>query len=116
MTKMIAVCGLDCTACDGYQATKANDDAMKEQAAARWRVEYSNPKVDAAYVTCDGCLSGGRLGGHCLECSVRICGVARGVTSCGLCDEYEGCATIADFVAYVPHVKPTLDAIRAARP
>src|SRR5512137_1787119 len=104
MPRLIAVCGLDCASCGGYKATQANDDAMKEQVAAQWRVEYGNPKVDAAYVTCDGCLSTGRLGGHCMECSVRICGVGRGVANCGLCGEYDRCATIADFVGYAPFV------------
>ena len=46
---------LDCASCDGYLATQANDEAAKDPAAARWRMEYGNPNVDVAYVTCDGC-------------------------------------------------------------
>ncbi len=30
----IAVCGLDCAACDAFIATKSNDDAMKAKVAA----------------------------------------------------------------------------------
>ena len=30
MPRMTAVCGLDCAACDGYKATQANDQALKE--------------------------------------------------------------------------------------
>lgn len=115
MAAILGVCGLDCTACGGNVATKADDPAMKDKVAAQWRVEYSDPRVDALFVTCDGCLAGGRLGGHCLECSIRACGVRHGVANCGLCGEYENCAEIADFVAFVPRVKPTLDSFRAGR-
>lgn len=114
MSRLTAMCGLDCAACDGYRATQANDEAAKEAAAARWRTEYGNPNVDAAYVTCDGCLSSGRLSGHCLECNVRQCGLSHNVPNCAHCADYPSCATIADFVAYVPYVKPVLDEIRAS--
>jgi hypothetical protein len=113
MERMIAVCGLDCAQCEGYKATQANDEAAKERVAAHWREEYKAPNIDAAYVTCDGCLTvDGRLGGHCLECDVRACGTARGVPNCAHCDEYEACPTIAAFFEWVPQVKPVLDEIR----
>jgi hypothetical protein len=113
MEPMIAVCGLDCSQCEGYKATQADDEAQKERVAAHWREAYQAPNIDAAYVTCDGCLTvDGRLGGHCLECEVRACGMARGVPNCAHCDEYDSCATLAAFVDFVPSVKAVLDEIR----
>jgi hypothetical protein len=114
MTRLTATCGLDCAACDGYLATQANDDGAKEVAAARWRTEYGNPNVDAAYVTCDGCLSTGRLGGHCLECSIRQCGIAHQVPNCAHCSEYGSCAAIGEWLDHAPYLRPVLDDIRAA--
>jgi hypothetical protein len=110
---MYAVCGLDCAQCDGYKATQAKDEQAKEQVAARWRVEYGNPSVDAAYVTCDGYLSTGILGGHCEECDVRRCGVGKGVPTCGHCADFDGCGTMADFLAYAPFLRPTLETLKA---
>jgi hypothetical protein len=113
--RMIAVCGLDCATCDGYLATQAEDEAWKERVAAKWAKDYDSPNIDAAYVTCDGCLAfEGRLGGHCFECEVRACGVERHLPNCAHCAEYDSCQKIASFIEWVPQVKPTLDEIRAA--
>jgi hypothetical protein len=113
MAQMIAVCGLDCAACDAYKATQAKDEIAKEKIAAKWRTEYGNPKVDAAYVTCDGCLTtSGQLGGHCKECEPRLCAVGRGLANCGLCPEY-GCEKISGLLKYIPDAKARLDAIHA---
>ena len=112
MERMIAVCGLDCAQCEGYKATQANDEAEKERVAASWREAYNAPNIDAAYVTCDGCLTvDGRLGGHCLECDVRACGTARGVPNCAHCDDY-GCEKLAGFLAEVEVARQLLDEIR----
>ena len=113
MTPMYAICGLDCSQCDGYKATQARDEAAKEQVAARWRVEYGNSRIDAAYVTCDGCLSAGVLGGHCLECNVRQCGAGKGVPTCAHCQDFADCGTIAEFLTFAPFLKPTLERLRA---
>jgi hypothetical protein len=113
MAQGIGVCGLDCAACEAYLATQANDEAAKEKVAAKWRTEYNNPKADAAYVTCDGCLaSSGRLSGHCLECEPRLCAVARGYSDCAHCPDY-GCEKISALLAYIPEAKARLDGIRA---
>ena len=113
MATMIAVCGLDCAACEAYLATQANDEAAKEKVAAKWRTEFKNEKIDTAYVTCDGCLAeSGRLGGHCLECKPRLCAVERGLANCGLCAEY-GCGKISALLKFIPDAKARLDGIHA---
>lgn len=115
MERMIAVCGLDCAKCEAYLATQANDEAAKERVAAKWRKEYDAPHIDVAYVTCDGCLAfDGRLGGHCIECEIRACGVERGLPNCAHCPEYDSCKKLAGFFEFVPQVRATLDEIRAA--
>ncbi len=113
MTAMTAFCGLDCATCEAYLATQAGDEAAKERIAASWREFYKHPGIDAAYVTCDGCTNlTGRAGGHCLDCDIRACGVARGVANCAHCAGYEGCDKLARFFAMVPTCKETLDGIR----
>jgi hypothetical protein len=113
MESIIGVCGLDCAACEAYRATRAKDEAAKEKVAAKWRVEYNNPRIDAKSITCDGCLAAsGVLCSHCSECAPRLCAVERGLANCGLCPEY-GCEKISGLLQYIPEAKTRLDAIHA---
>ena len=112
MEIIVAYCGLTCTECEAYLATQANDRTALERVAAKWREEYHNPNVTVDYVICDGCLAGnGRLGGHCPDCDIRTCAVARGVTNCAYCDDY-GCDRLEGFFSFVPTARAALDAIR----
>ncbi|HOG45859.1 MAG TPA: DUF3795 domain-containing protein [Anaerolineae bacterium] len=113
MTLKIAFCGLDCSTCEAYLATQAKDEAEKERIAANWREFYQAPGITAAYVTCDGCTNlEGHAGGHCLECDIRACAIARQVANCAHCAEYEGCAKLERFFGFVPAAKATLDEVR----
>lgn len=113
MERVISVCGLICSECDGYIATQAGDEIGKEHVAAHWRRAFDNPAIDAAYITCDGCLAAsGRLGGHCTECDIRTCGITRGVPNCGLCPDY-ACARLEQFFGFMPAARATLDTIHA---
>ena len=112
MDKIIAYCGLTCTDCEAYLATQANDRAALERVAAKWREEFHAPNITIEYVICDGCLpDNGRLGGHCLECEIRACGLARGVANCAHCDDY-ACDKLEGFFGFVPTARATLVAIR----
>jgi len=115
MDRIVAFCGIVCNECEACVATQANDAAAKERVAAHWRQEYNSPRIDAAYVTCDGCLAfDGRLGGHCLECDIRQCGVARGVANCAYCPDF-GCDKLEGVLKYVPAARATLEEIRQSR-
>jgi hypothetical protein len=114
MEPIIAVCGLDCSVCAVCMATQAKDESAKEWVAAQWKTDDNNPEIDAAYVTCDGCLaSGGQLGGHCLECEPLLRAVGRGLPNYAHCPEY-ACEKINSLFAYLPDAKIKLDGIRAA--
>ena len=114
MDQLMAFCGLDCAACEAYQATKADDDAAKLELLERWRVEYNSPGMTLASVTCDGCTVDGRSGGYCNDCPVRACGKARGVANCAYCEDFKSCGTLQSFIADIPVAKANLEAIRAA--
>jgi hypothetical protein len=111
MDKIIAYCGLVCTDCPAYIATQADDREALERVAAQWREEYNVPGITVESVICDGCLNGGRKCGHCAECEIRACGVARGVVNCAHCADY-GCEKIEGFFSLVPHARTLLDEIR----
>ena len=115
MDRIVAYCGIVCSACKGYVATQANDVAALEEAAAEAREKFGVADATAESVRCDGCLSeeGVKIG-YCAECDIRACGVEHGVANCAHCDDYETCGTLAGFLTQVTGAKETLDAIRAA--
>jgi hypothetical protein len=114
MDSVIAYCGLVCTDCAAYVATQLGDRAALERVAAKWREEYNAPGMTAESIRCDGCLgSDGHKCGHCSECDVRACAMARAVANCAHCPDY-GCQTIEGFLSFVPDARARLDGIRAA--
>lgn len=114
MDKIIAYCGLVCSDCPAYIATQSDDRAALEQVAARWREEFNAPDMTVEYVICDGCLTDeGHKCGHCAECDIRACGVARGVVNCAHCADY-GCEKLEGFFGFVPDARAVLDGIRGS--
>ncbi len=116
MKRMIAYCGLVCSACDGYLATQANDTEWLERLAAHARSAYNAPETTINDVMCDGCKAEStRLCAYCAQCGIRACASARSVETCADCDEYETCAQLNEFVQMVPDARATLDSLRFAR-
>jgi hypothetical protein len=112
MAALIAFCGLDCSACEAYKATQADDLAWKERVVEQWKKEYGATNLDIKGVTCDGCTSlSGRWGAHCYECDIRLCGLQHGVSTCAACPEYV-CEKLEAFFQFVPTARQTLDALR----
>lgn len=116
MAELRAFCGLDCAKCEAHIATRAGNEAAKEKIAEKWRVDFQQPDITAANVTCDGCApAGGRLGGYTERCPVRACAAGRAVPTCAHCQDYGTCGTLATFLAMAPSLKPVLDSIRSSR-
>ena len=112
-TEMIAYCGLTCTSCDAYLATRNDDEARARTTAVAWSQQFGL-EVAVADVWCDGCLVGGKKCAHCGECAIRACARERAVESCGACDDYP-CPTVSELLAMVPEARARLDGIHAAR-
>jgi hypothetical protein len=114
MDRMIAYCGLVCTDCPAYKATKAGDPQALEGVAAQWREEYNAPTITAQWVACDGCVDAdGRKCGHCGECAIRACAVEHAVANCAHCADY-ACEKLQGFFAQVPDAKVVLDEVNAS--
>ncbi|TKJ42570.1 hypothetical protein CEE37_02455 [candidate division LCP-89 bacterium B3_LCP] len=111
--KMIAMCGLVCTECEAYIATKNNDQAAKEEVAKKWSEMYG-AEVTVKEVTCDGCQSTtGRLSSYASSmCEVRTCALEKQVTNCAHCQEY-ACEKLTEFYKIAPEAKKVLDEIHA---
>jgi hypothetical protein len=110
MDTMIAYCGLDCFQCEAFKATQAHDEAAKAEIAKKWQQAFNAPDITPAFVTCDGCLNEqGHLGGHCLECEIRACGVAKQVVNCGHCKDMKSCNKLSEILNMSPEAKANLE-------
>jgi hypothetical protein len=113
MERYVAPCGLLCSDCDSYNATKANDLEALQRVVEKWRVEYEAPDLTIATVACDGCLAtAGRLCGNCYECDIRACALGRGYENCAQCADYS-CAKTERFFGIAPRARAVLDELRA---
>jgi hypothetical protein len=86
MTEALACCGLSCSDCRAYIATKNKDGRLAAEVAKAW----SNPEegnYKAEDIWCEGCSSG-RLHGFCVKCPPRLCAKEKRLANCGLCKEY----------------------------
>ncbi len=86
--QMIAVCGLDCAACDAFIAAKNNDDAMKAKVAAEWS-KMNNVDISPEDINCEGCRTGSPvIFAYCTMCGIRKCAAEKQVPHCGACKDY----------------------------
>ncbi len=113
----ISPCGLVCSQCDAYRATRENSPEKLELVAADWRQRYQCDDIRAEFLACDGCLTpNGRKCYHCEHtCPIRPCAIAREVRVCSECPDYP-CEALQEFFSCVPaaqaeSMKQMLDAI-----
>jgi hypothetical protein len=106
METMIARCGLICTDCEAYRATRTMDHSTAQQVAEQWSKMF-NAQVLVDHVWCDGCLVGGKKCAHCGECEIRACAEKRGLANCGHCDEFS-CDTLTAFLRLAPGAREVL--------
>lgn len=110
MEKIVSFCGIICSECPAYLATKADDEAERVRVAGMWSEQYhANIKPEDIY--CDGCVGEGRKFSHCNECDFRLCGLEKQVETCAHCAEYS-CEKLSAFHQHVPEFKKNLDEIR----
>jgi len=111
--EMIAYCGIPCTECDTYLATRNEGDKSIAEVAKQWSKRF-NMNLTPEDINCDGCKSeGGTLFKSCAMCEIRQCGMAKGIDNCAHCDEYT-CEKLDQFLQMVPDIKQLLEGIRSS--
>ncbi len=112
MDGLIAACGLVCSDCDAYKATKNNDAEAVAKVAREWGQLFS-ADIKPEQVWCEGCMTDNeRKCSHCAECDIRDCVTSKGLDNCAACEQY-ACERISRFFENVPCCKGRLDEIRA---
>lgn len=110
MDLIIAACGLDCGACPAYVATMSNDAEALARLAEVWGKQFGFPP-DAAKVRCHGCVAtDGIQIGHCAECEMRLCAIAKGHGTCAECAGFP-CDKLSGFLKEVPEAKARLESL-----
>jgi len=88
MEEIIAYCGIICSDCEAYLATRAGDAEALARVAERWNREY-DLDYSGDDMWCDGCLDvGGRINSFCADCAIRVCAMGRGMINCAYCEDY----------------------------
>jgi hypothetical protein len=111
---MIAYCGITCTECPAYLASREDDDEKMAAVAKEWSEQFKSD-IAPADINCDGCQSpGGRIFNFCRLCEIRKCGREREMENCGHCAEYP-CRKVSFVLEAVPGARETLERVREAR-
>lgn len=101
MSQHIAMCGLDCSKCAAFIATEKDDDKLRARTAREWTARHqkkgdNRPPLKPEQINCRGCLSDGPLFLNCRTCTIRKCGLGKGITNCQQCSGYK-CNTLLAF-------------------
>jgi len=109
--KMISVCGLNCSECGAFIATKNNDDELRKKTAEEWSKAFKSD-IKPEDVRCSGCAStAGVVFNYCQVCEIRACGQKHKVANCAACPDY-ACDKLTAFFAMAPAAKSNLEEIR----
>lgn len=107
--QLIGVCGIVCSECGAYLATKNNDEALRKKTAEEWSKMFG-VDIKPESIDCVGCTTPkGIHFSHCSECEIRACGQKKKVANCGHCPDYP-CEKISGFFKMIPAAKAVLDA------
>ncbi|MDQ7792677.1 MAG: DUF3795 domain-containing protein [Desulforudis sp.] len=110
MSRMIAYCGLVCSNCPTFLATKNDDDVARAKTVALYSEKYGFD-LKPEDINCDGCQSvGGKLIGFCQACEIRQCCHGRGLDNCVLCDE-QPCERLIKFHEFSPDAKACFESL-----
>ena len=113
METIIAMCGIDCSECGAYQATRDDNDQKRREVAELWSKEYGSD-IKPEDINCASCLSDSdNVFSYTTICEIRKCGREKGVTNCAHCPDY-ACERLKEFFGMVPEAKKRLDEIKAA--
>lgn len=94
MNKFIAVCGLNCEACDARLAAINNDEELRRKTAEYWS-ELNGVNITPEMINCAGCRVDGVKTPYCRSlCPIRQCAMKNGFETCGSCGKLNDCETV----------------------
>ena len=114
MDRIVAYCGIICSDCPTFKATKMDDDAERRRVAKLWTKQYGK-EFKMEDINCDGCLTRGqRVFSYCNICEIRKCAREKNVENCAYCEDY-ACKKLSKLFDEFKPAKEVLDEIRASK-
>lgn len=116
---IIGACGIVCSKCEAFIATKNYDVALADKTAKQWAQQFA-ADIKRDDIWCTGCMTAGeRKCCHCAStCDIKKCVAEKGLSTCADCGEYV-CDTLEGFYKFFPgEVSPpriVLDGLVKAR-
>ncbi len=108
---MIAYCGMDCKKCEGYLASKENNDTLRIEVAEKWSQQY-NTDIKPEQINCSGCKSEGiKFFFTETMCQLRKCNIEKNTPHCASCSQYR-CETLDNFISMAPSVEDALERLK----
>ena len=108
---MIAYCGIDCSKCESYLATRSGNGEELANIADRMAKLY-NTEVRPEDVVCDGCKKGERHFYFCSNmCAMRKCCVGKRFETCIECGDFP-CTDLQAVLDHVPDARNNLEKLR----
>ncbi len=113
----LAYCGLECTECPAYKATKTGDRALQEKTAREWSVQFApytgRNDLRAEEMVCDGCKAADeRVFLGCRVCGMRTCARNQKFDTCAECGRFESCESLNGFFTQAAEAKTRLTGLR----
>jgi hypothetical protein len=104
MGNLIAYCGMDCTVCPAFIATKNNDQSLREKTAVEWSGEFKGKHFECKpeYINCTGCKGSGVQFENCSQCELRKCADGKKIETCKECGNVKTCKTVKEFIEVFP--------------
>ncbi len=88
LERMVGYCGIICSDCPVFIATKKNEDAERKRVPELFTRRYGR-KYTPEDINCDGCVSDSpRIFHYCNVCEKRECAKEKSVKNCAYCPEY----------------------------
>ncbi len=112
MKKIIAYCGMICSECPIFIATKMNDNKRRRKIAQMLN-KKSKKKYKIEDINCEGCLSESKIFHFCNICEIRNCARKRKVRICTECEKYP-CEKLSKIFKNYPKSKERLEKINLA--
>ena len=105
-------CGLDCSICQAFIATRDDNDEIRKKLAKEWSTnEYQLKPED---IQCLRCHSDQLILIFCKDCHIRNCARNKGFETCAQCEEYPCKDKLQANWAHFPDstAKDNLDSLR----
>lgn len=112
METLIGACGIVCSKCNAFIATRTKDDALAEATAREWSQQHG-VTVLKEHVWCTGCLTDAAPKcHHCGNmCEVRKCVMSKNIDTCADCMSYP-CEKVKFIADALPATVKVIEALR----